>query len=146
MESHSEHKLKQLIKALEKNPEDIITILNLGEMGDPQAIDPLIKVLQGQHRDDTREFVTYALGSIGDPGANEALGRVARDEKEPYIIRETAVNALGKIADSQAIKLLIKIYEENEFDRLGDSAATILRELGVHSYYGLQDSKDEANY
>jgi HEAT repeat protein len=146
LESHSEQKVKQLIRALDKNPEDIITILNLGEMGNPQAIDPMIRVLQGRHRDDTREFVTYALGSIGDPGANEALGRVALDQNEPYIIRETAVNALGKIADSQAIKLLIKIYEANEFDRLGDAAATILRELGIHSYYGLQDSKDEVNY
>ena len=36
-----------------------------------------------------------------------------------------------------AIKLLIKIYEENEFDKLGDSAAGVLRELGIHSYYGL---------
>lgn len=141
----SEQKIMQLIKALEKNPEDIITILNLGEMGDPQAIDPLINVLKSQHRDDTREFVTYALGSIGDPEANEALGIVARDDKEPYIIRETAVNSLGKIGDSQAIKLLIKIYEENEFDKLGDAAATILRELGVHSYYGLQDFKDDGD-
>lgn len=141
MTSRSEQKLKQLIKTLEKNPEDILTILNLGEIGDPQALYPLITILGGDHRDDTREFATYALGSIGDPGANKALGRVARDKNEPYIVRETAVGALGKIGDPQAIKLLIKVYEENEFDKLGESAATVLRELGVHSYYGLQDSK-----
>lgn len=137
--SHSEQKLKQLINTLEKNPEDIITILNLGEIGDPQAIGPLITVLQGQYRDDTREFATYALGTIGDPGANQALGKVAREQDEPFTIRETAVAALGKIGDSQAIKLLIKVYEENEFHKVGDSAAKVLRELGVHSYYGLQE-------
>jgi HEAT repeat protein len=143
--SGSEQKLRQLIKTLEKNPEDILTILNLGEIGDLRAINPLTKILEGDHRDDTREFATYALGRIGDPGANEVLGSVARDENEPYVIRETAVRALGKIADPQAIKLLIRIYQENEFDKLGDSAATILRELGVHSYYGLQDSGDETD-
>lgn len=134
-------KLRQLLKTLEKNPEDILTILNLGEIGDPQALGPLINLLEGDHRDDTRELATYALGSIGDPGANQALGRVARDKNQPYKIRETAVAALGKIGDPLAIKLLIKIYEENESDKLGASAAMVLRELGVHSYYGLPDPK-----
>lgn len=137
VKSRSEQKLEQLIKALERDPEDILTILNLGEIGDPQATDPLMKVLQGNYRDDTREFAAYALGNIGDPGANGPLGAVALDKNEQYLLRETAVSALGKIGDSQAIKLLIKIYEENEFDKLGDSAAGVLRELGIHSYYGL---------
>ena len=141
----SEQKLNQLIKSLEKNPEDILTILNLGEIGDPQAIGPLKEILDGDHRDDTREFATYALGSIGDPEANGVLGGVARDQNEPYVIRETAVRALGKIGDPQAIKILIKVYEENESDRLGEAAATVLRELGVHSYYGLQPSRDETH-
>ncbi|HNR26713.1 MAG TPA: HEAT repeat domain-containing protein [Methanobacteriaceae archaeon] len=138
MKSGSGKKLKQLIKALERDPEDILTVLSLGEIGDPQAIEPLKEILEGDRREDTRELAAYSLGNVGDPGANEVLGRVARDENESYVIRETAVSALGKIGDPQAIRLLIKVYEENESDKLGEIAATILRELGVHSYYGLQ--------
>lgn len=74
MKSGSGKKLKQLIKALERNPEDILTVLSLGEIGNPQAIEPLKEILEGDRREDTRELAAYSLGNVGIPGRTRYWG------------------------------------------------------------------------
>lgn len=106
----------------------------LGKIGDSQAVDPLIAVLQGKHRPSLflkaqlavigiffdmwrgmggktsdRVGIAYALGEIGDPRAIEPLIKATRDRDET--VRGEAIDALGNFDDPRVIKTLEKIAQ-----------------------------------
>jgi HEAT repeat protein len=85
----------------------------LGEIGDPSATDPLIKLLDDV-RDGVRWEAAEALGKIGDKRAVEPLIKKLNDKH--HYVRCSAVWALGRLKDERAVEPLI--------ERLWDSYAT----------------------
>lgn len=127
----------------------------LGEIGDPRAVEPLIKALGDAWY--IRWKVEDALVRIGSP-AVEALIRVFEKEKvlircevakvlarigdrravEPLIkaledensyIRKVAINALGKIGDTRRLEQLIKAFRDEDWS-VRCEVVVVLGEIG----------------
>ncbi len=98
---------KGLIKALEYKKGSDVRInaaSALGEICDPQAVEPLIKTLSDADSDVCRA-AAEALGMIGEPAVApliRALGEVGEH------VRKAAVRALGRIGEP-AVKPLIRV-------------------------------------
>ena len=103
----------------------------LGEIGDPDAVEPLIGVL----RDDNpsvRMSAAEALGQIGDVRAVEHL--LAALKSPAVEVRKSAAEALGQIGDVRAVEPLIAAMKEASWSvrraaaealgRIGDPDAT----------------------
>jgi HEAT repeat protein len=72
----------------------------LGDIGDPQTVEPLIAALKDPH-DYLRENAAYILGRIKDPIAVESLIITLSDSSSD--VRKNAVMALGNIRDPKAV-------------------------------------------
>jgi HEAT repeat protein len=87
-----------LISAL--NDEDNLVRSNaalaLGMIGDSNAIDPLIEVLEDDGDSKVRSSSAEAIGQIGDPRAADALIKSVKDD-ESDSVRSSAAEALKKI-------------------------------------------------
>jgi len=68
-------------------------VLALGNIGDPQAVVPLIKVLQEDNNSMVRGHTAWALGKIGGEKAKFALEKALKIEKDKEV-REEIINAL----------------------------------------------------
>jgi bilin biosynthesis protein len=66
----------------------------LGELGDPQAVEPLVEALEDE-RVYVRRGAAWALGEIGDARAVAPLSRIAQDKGNR--ISEIAAEALDRI-------------------------------------------------
>jgi epoxyqueuosine reductase len=71
-------------------------ILALGNIGDPWAVVPLIKVLQEDDNSIVRGHTAWALGKIGGEKAKFALEKVLKSEEDREV-REEIANALRMI-------------------------------------------------
>jgi len=84
----------------------------LGELGDPRAIEPLMKRL-----DDSDWFVRSAacgaLGELGDPRAIEPL--IKRLDDSVFSVRREACAALGKLGGQKAMEALIKGLDDSHY-------------------------------
>jgi epoxyqueuosine reductase len=69
-------------------------VLALGNIGDPRAVVPLIKVLQEDDSSMVRGHTAWALGKIGGEKAKYALEKVLKIERDEEV-REEIINALG---------------------------------------------------
>lgn len=100
-----------LIRTLKCQPDGGTKIAALlGDLGDPKAVEPLIKVLRDHACNYASEIcaeAAKALGKLGDPKAVEPLIKVLchNDDK----VRTEAVKALGKLGDPKSVEPLIKI-------------------------------------
>jgi epoxyqueuosine reductase len=70
-------------------------VLALGNIGDPLAVVPLIKVLQKDDNSTVRGHTAWALGKIGGEKAKFALEKVLKSEEDREV-REEIINALEK--------------------------------------------------
>jgi epoxyqueuosine reductase len=68
-------------------------VLALGNIGDSQAVAPLIKVLQEDDNSIVRGHTAWALSKIGGEKAKFALEKVLKIEKDKEV-REEIINAL----------------------------------------------------
>jgi len=92
-------KANALIKALGHRDWSVryVAVEALGELGDPQAVGPLIYCLEGPGEDIAlREKASLALGLIGDPRAIDPLVSTLKDDN--WGVRRAAAEALGKFA------------------------------------------------
>ena len=92
-------KIEALIKALGHRDWSVryAAAEALGEVGDPQAVGPLISCLEDHGEDIAlRERASLALGMIGDPRAIETLVSTLKDDD--WGVRRAAAEALGKLA------------------------------------------------
>jgi HEAT repeat protein len=116
----------------------------LGKIGDPRAVEPLIKKLGDRGQYEVREgwkliyaqtmatSCARALGDIGDPRAVEPLIELLTDRDPSH--REAAMWALGKIGDERAIGPLIE-RTNDRYHGLCEIAGDVLNQLtGVHYY------------
>jgi HEAT repeat protein len=101
----------------------------LGELKDPNTVDPLIKALDDKNSVFVRYSAAWALGELKDPKAVGPLIKLLEDDDS--LIRTGSAEALGKIKDPKAIGPLIKLVE-SDF-AAGDSAAKALVEIGAQS-------------
>jgi len=69
-------------------------VLALGNIGDPRAVVPLIKVLQENDNLMVRGHAAWALGKIGGEKAKLALEKALKIERDKEV-REEIINALG---------------------------------------------------
>jgi HEAT repeat protein len=91
--------------------------IELGEIGDSRAVEPLIKAL-GDKDEYVREAATKALGMIADVRAVEPLIEVLWDEDQlvhpSEYVRYYAAEALGNIGDTRAVEPLIKLLKGDD--------------------------------
>ena len=85
----------------------------LGEIGNKQAIPPLITVLQNSDLL-VEGSAAYALGEIGDYQAVEALITVLQHSDDN--VRICAAEALGKIGSDRAIKSLMIALHDSDYN------------------------------
>ncbi|MFN0199427.1 MAG: HEAT repeat domain-containing protein [Planctomycetaceae bacterium] len=83
-------------------------VLNLGETGDAEFLDALLKVLDDPWVT-VREALATALGKLQDPQATVTLVTLLGDSA-PEVCR-AAVTALGKIGDGRAIDALVHLTQ-----------------------------------
>lgn len=77
----------------------------LGDLGDRNAVEPLIQAL-GDNYLDVRRSVVDSLGEIGDSRAVEPLIRLLNDSD--WEVKNRTVEALGEIGDARAVDPLIQ--------------------------------------
>jgi hypothetical protein len=106
----------------------------LGSIGDPIAVDPLVRALKDDNSY-VRIKAAWALGKIGDPRAVDPLIEALKDEVGN--VQSSAATALGSIGDPKAIdpltKILndegIKVLDDERMLTYGTSAAQALGEI-----------------
>ena len=76
----------------------------LGEIRDPLAVDPLVAVAGGDRDLNMRAQAAAALGKLGGPKAERALGRALSDEA--WQVRAQAAKALGHLGRPEVAPLL----------------------------------------
>jgi HEAT repeat protein len=87
-------------------------IAALGRLAAPQAVKPLLAVLEG---DDVRKTAISALGKIGDARAVESLAALLTNER--IEIQTAAARALGQIGDPQAISPLLDAVQAGDISK-----------------------------
>jgi HEAT repeat protein len=76
----------------------------LGQIGDAQAVEPLISALNSSDWQ-VPQTAAQALGQIGDVRAVEPLISILQNNRTVYM-RQTAAQVLGQIGDAQAVEPL----------------------------------------
>ena len=117
-----DEKIRDLILALE-DPDNIESrmeaALALGEIGDPRAIDPLIRALKDEDFM-VRGVAAQALGMFNDSRVIDPLIDALKDES--FSVQTHAAHALIKTGDSRAIDAALKASRppenETESERL----------------------------
>jgi HEAT repeat protein len=109
--------VEPLIDALDDRREvREVVILSLGRIGDPVAVDSLIRMLEDGNWD-VRSSAAKALGQIGDLQAVEPLIEALGDKSET--VRWVAANALTSITDKkfgEDAKQWEQWWKQNQFD------------------------------
>jgi len=99
----------------------------LGDLGDPVATDPLLRLLRA-HDWPVRAAAANGLSRLGDPRAVPALVELAQHEPEPWA-RMWAVEALRKVGDPAAAAGLRPLLADESFS-IRRWAAVTLASLG----------------
>lgn len=96
----------------------------LGEIGNPKAVDSLMKAL---HDKDVRWAAVEALVKIADPKAIDALIKRLKDKQEDKYVREAAAKALGETGNPKAVGILVEALKDKY---VGWVAAEALGKIG----------------
>jgi HEAT repeat protein len=105
----------QLIEALKSdNPKTRGYVArSLGLIGTPQAIDPIVRLLETESDFDTKLFFITALGEIGDPRVVEVLLPYLHppEQQNRHAIIDVTVQALGRIGTEEVLRPLFLLWE-----------------------------------
>jgi len=128
-----------LILLLEDPDNSMLAAEALGVIGDPRAVEPLIKAINGNYsRNFTPErdkafklSAVKSLGKLEGKAAVKALVKIVKSNTQKTYLRITAVNTLGEIGDKKATKPLINILTDNQSDMwLRATSASALGNIG----------------
>lgn len=152
--------VEALIAAMEEDLEDYpmrYVIAPLGEIGDPRAVEALLKAVGdpsaavrsaavealGEIRDprvfepvvnalgdsdkSVRFYAAMGLGQIGDARAGDALVTALKDPDES--VRSWAADSLGVLKDRKAVKALIGVSVEDQAEKVRTAALKALSEI-----------------
>ncbi|MFX1254791.1 MAG: HEAT repeat domain-containing protein [Promethearchaeota archaeon] len=122
--------ISELIEKLHsKDPVELqLAAKALGEIKAPQAVDPLLKLLENENKW-VRTAAIEALGEIKAPQAVDPLLKLLEDEYEDEGVRGNAARALGQIGAPRALDLLLSLLE-NEHKWVRGNAARALGQIG----------------
>jgi len=138
-----------LIRALTNESPEIrrISVTALGYIGNQDAIDSLIRILQNDGVPEIRRLAAIALGRIGKETANMALVDTLRDKDEDSDIRHSAAYALCDIGGMEATQVLIDVLNsKDEKAMIRRSVANALAEIGIQiAKQGLEHALDSNN-
>ena len=76
--------------------EKLHLVAALGRIGDQRGAMPIVNYIKETDDSDSRGTAVYALGEIGDPGANDTLIQIVSDDPNP-MVRKLAREAIEKI-------------------------------------------------
>jgi hypothetical protein len=85
--------------------------INLGEIGNPLAVEPVMKLLDDPEKE-VRKVACIALGNLGSMNTVEPLIKCLEDSV--YLVRFSAVVALGKLGDNRAVEPLIECLRDGK--------------------------------
>jgi len=111
----NESLVKSLIKDLKNNTATVRrdAANALGNLGDKNAVFPLIEVLKNDNSHIVRINAAEALGKIKDKRAVEPLIAALKNETEYGGVRSSAAEALGEIKDERAVEPLIAALKDD---------------------------------
>jgi len=118
--------LKQLLKAMKDTDPAVrnYAVLAVGKTPSPEAIQPLLKVLEDDESDDARGSAEKSLEKIGKPVVQPLIDLLESTKDMELTIR--IAHILGNIGDRRAIKPLDKIYREASNSLLQNETAKAL--------------------
>ncbi|MHA1340958.1 MAG: HEAT repeat domain-containing protein [Promethearchaeota archaeon] len=142
-------KSKSILENLLKDQNYFIrkyAIKALGFCGDNNSIDLLLPIFNERKVDlEIKELIAETIGEIGGSYAFSILKEWAQaGEME---VRREAINALGKLANENAVELLIKIYKrKDEYKVIKNYAKHALKQILEHQkmkYLNLKKKLDK---
>jgi len=83
----------------------------LGEIGDPGAVEPLARLLNGEELSGIRWKAAEALGKIGKPSVEPLIAALRHPDDD---VRWKAAITLGEIGDPRAIDPLIRLLSDED--------------------------------
>jgi len=107
----SDVKVDDLVRAVTEDANYKVRVqaaLVLGKLGDPRAVQPLIKALADQNKT-VRGIAASALGQLGDAAAVDPLRGLLRRETDPFV-RGQAEKAMAALAGGGGGGKRAKIY------------------------------------
>ncbi len=131
-DSRSPMVVADLAEMLEDPSADIReeAVIALGKIGDPEALDILLRTLEDPHQADLAPQIARALRRIRSPKSVDALTRQLRmGDRET---KTESVRALGEIADRRATNDLLTILREGKDDKLIGHSSEALARLNEH--------------
>jgi HEAT repeat protein len=95
----------------------------LGEIGDQQAVEPLIKLL----RESPCRAAAESLAKLGGPRALQALREVLESNSGVAMIRSAAEGLVRAAPPEEAFQALVKGFQAAQEENLGQLAAVLLK-------------------
>lgn len=120
--------ISQLIEQLQDEDNNVrsAAALELGKIGDPQAVDALIERLYADHDLNVVEDVTWALGRMKDAAIEPLIIGLGHEDDD---IRHRLVHTLGKFGDARAVDGLIRTLDDGN-DMVRYKALIALGQIG----------------
>jgi HEAT repeat protein len=140
--------LAEVAKKLQSPLTDVATQTAelLGELGDPEAVEPLLRVLKVAPSR-VRITAVTALAKIPGRQSVDTLIALLGNSKEDRFLRGAAATGLGNLSDRSAIEPLVTAFETDESKgrTLATHALFALRKLLDSSAEGQMLTSDEAD-
>ncbi|MFW9996720.1 MAG: HEAT repeat domain-containing protein [Candidatus Odinarchaeota archaeon] len=95
----------------------------IGKLGDPRAVDTLMKAIMEIESDYIDDRVVKALGKVGDPRAVQPLLKALKDGEQT--VRCEAVTAMGRVGGPQVVEPLIRALVDEDSDVRGCAAKAL---------------------
>ena len=121
--------LISLLKAMKDADADVrnCAALAIGKTRSPEAVQPLLKVLEEDKDEQVRSSAGQSLEKIGKPAVELLIKLLEGSKDELLTIR--LVQILGNIKDKRAWESLEKVYKEADNPLLKDETAKALNKL-----------------
>ncbi len=117
-------------------------IRTLGIIGDPEAAEPLVELLEEATNPEVQIAIVEALGQIGAPIAFDPVEKAARSED--WRLRAKASTALATLGDASVVPTLaLGLEDENWWVRRNSASALTQFPSGIDTLYSSLFSKDE---
>lgn len=122
---------KDLVRDLQNSPSEKVrynAARMLGEMGDPDAVEPLIVALKDDKNGSVRLYAARALGELGEPDATMPLIEALCEDRN-VDVRVRAARALGKLGGEEVVLPLVEALSDSN-SQVCMTAADALIEIG----------------
>lgn len=122
---------KDLVRDLQNSPSEKVrynAARMLGEMGDPDAVEPLIVALKDDKNGSVRLYAARALGELGEPDATLPLIEALCEDRN-VDVRVRAARALGKLGGEEVVLPLVEALSDSN-SQVCMTAADALIEIG----------------